>query len=243
MDEEFVDGIMTGKLSFSKYSYVPYATVEGLKCPVILLGKSKDKRNEYKGRRVRIPKSSLFFPDKRYGILGSKDYTFPDANQDISDFIPALETVLERIDVNAKNNILEEKDEDSFLYDASTFDLSNGRIFFLRLTRYRKDNRSIADSFDDWMRIPYTRLASCFRSGAAIELEGYITHFAKQFLIDYSAYVLRDGKAEEATKLISDNPNLRVIDPQLGKALSDPLYMEALCRRIEKVVAPSFQRQ
>ncbi len=240
MDKNFVDGVIDGDITFGEYFDVPYVKVEELRYPVMLLGKNQEERNEYKGRRVRIQKDSLFLPDKNYGIFGSKKYIFPDATQDVTDLVPALEILLNEIDVDAKYNVLDEKGEDSFLYGASTFDVNNGRIFFLRLTKYKEEYSMI--NFVDWMNIPYTALAGCFQEGklGIRKSESYITHFAEKFVIAYSGYPLQDDKADEARRLMSDNINLKALDDQLGRALADPLYMESLCKKIEKMVAKTL---
>ncbi len=240
MDKDFVYGTMDGDMTFGEYFEIPYAKVEGLRYPeVVLLGTGKGERNIYKKRMVKIQKDTLFIPDEDYGILGSHDYTFPDATQDVSDLIPALETLISGIDVNTKHNILEERGEDAFLYGSSTFDINDGKIFFLCLTKYREDNRSSANYFVGKMNTPYTKLALCFKAGVAgiRKSENYITHFAEKFVINYSAYVLQDNKADEVRELMNHNPDLKALDNQLGRALSDSLYMEALSKKIEEMIS------
>ena len=249
MNEDFVDGVVKGELSFGndivdgkmvgyKYVEVPYTEIEGIKHEIALLGIGNGEKNRYRGRRVRILKSSLFFQEEDYGIYAAKDYTFPDARQDVSHLTPALETLLSGIDINAKHSILDESGEDSFLYAASTFDVGNERIFFLRLTRY--DDSPIEEQFKKWANTAYSKLGLCFKGRKCITFDRYITHFAEQYFISYDACTLEESKVDEAIALIAENSNLRNIDSQLGKALSDPLYMEALCRRIEERIDSLF---
>ncbi|MDI6721601.1 MAG: hypothetical protein QMD85_04375 [Candidatus Aenigmarchaeota archaeon] len=239
MPDDFIMGTVEGWLSFGVYSDVVYAITDEIKDYIALLG--SDEFNYYKGRMVSIKRDSIHFPGDNYGILGTYDYSFPDRNRNISPFVPVLKKSLGNIDVNAKYSVIDEKGEDSFLYGISTFDVDNRRVFFLRLTCYSEEEDA-ENRFERWMNTPYSRLALCFEEGKAgiMKSENYIEHFAKHFWLMYKAYILLEGKHDEALGLIRENNDLKAMDDELGKALSDPQYMEALCCQIEKTVEARF---
>ncbi len=237
-------GIMNGEMSFGKYESVASAMVEGLKYPgpdVALMGSDKNENNWYNGRKVFIQKDSLFFPDENFGIYGSNDYIFPDANNDISQFQAPLEALLAGIDVDAKKSVMDIEREDSFLYGISTHDIPNGNVFFLRLTRY-KDEPYI-EQFKKYFNTPHSPLALCFEGGKwGRKSQSYIHHSGINFWISYLACSLQENKKEDFSRLLEVNKDITVIKSELGVALSNPLYMEALCHKIEEIVEPHFQR-
>lgn len=242
MDEGFIYGIINGRMFFEKYLDVPYVNVDGLEYPeVVLLGSNQGENNTYLERRVSIKKSSIFLPDKKYGILGSHDYFFPDSNQDLSYFKIDLEKLLDGINLKENYNILEERGEDSFLYSISIHDIESENIFFLRLTKHEKN----INSFIDYMKTPYSQIGLCLQEGNSgiLKSKEYIAHFAENFSIIYNSYLIKKDNKKEFLELINQNKNLKAIASNLGKALSEPRYMESLCREIERKVEPLFTNQ
>jgi len=252
--EEYYTGNVTGRMNFGKYIEVPYGEVAELeKYPgpdVVLLGTDKNEHNTYKGRKVLIERDSLFFPEEDYGIYGSTKYVFPDANTDISQFQPSLETLLTKVNIESKYSVIDERGEDSFVYAISTHDIDNGRVFFLRITKYEekecefKDWTGQPNRFAEWMETPYTKLALCFQANKRHhdikESERYISHSADKYWISYLTYFLQENKADEIKELIKQN-NHQTIKEDLGQALANPTYMEALCKRIEEMIEPHFK--
>lgn len=241
---ETVTGIMKGTLSFGKYFEVPFAEVDGLEYrDVCLLGRRQGQQHYYRGRRVEIPRGSIVQPDQRYGILGTREFIFPDATQDISPFHASIDDLTD-VNVEARHNVIDTANEDSFLYAYSPFDIDHNQVFFLRLTKYTQ--KTVEQNVDDFFNTPYSSLGRTFKADrdGFIKGEIFIHHYAKHFWLKYSAYTLpverRDKFFQEAA-LARLAGELQLLPDNLAQALADPRYMEALCRRIELKLRPKFK--
>lgn len=241
MANEKIMGILKGEVSFGDF-YCQYAILEGSNTDVALIEENPSIWQTYKGKRVLIEQDSLYYPDPDIAQYGTKNYTFPDENTDVAAFLPALEELLKEVDVEAKYSVLDQYGEDAFLYGISTFSVDEDTVFLIRLNKYVSEEES-KNHFAKWVSTPYTSFAKCFRAGKGGDIrhsEEYIHHYANDFVLTYNKFFIDDSKKEEFKQLLSENKVLKRIDDGLGQALTNPLYMESLCKTIEGKLSFKF---
>lgn len=158
-------------------------------------------------------------------------------------FIPALDSLLKDVNINIKKSFLEERGEDSFVYSLGLFNVDVGEIYTLTLNQYVKRDPNI-NYFSEFMNTPYQKIAKYLkrdeRNKCFLDLNEYITHFDKNFVIKYSLLKIEDNCKEQALDVISKS-GIHVMDNDLAKALSDPKYMDGLCKYIGNALIPKFK--
>ena len=206
---------------------------------IVLLGSEKIP-HEYKKRRVKINVKKLFHPAKGWGIIGTTDYYFPDSGKKVDNLEPSIEDLLKDLDINSKRNVIDSTGEDRFLYAIGTDEIDQDKVTFLRIGKYREPSPPGHNDFIEWMNKPYTPLGSKLKPGKAgiSKSTHYLTHRADKFCIKYLGYEISEGKKEEFLALVAQNQDLKPIKEDLSKAMRDPIYMEAICKRLEAKISP-----
>ncbi len=249
IDENYVVGVVAERMWFGDdYFMIHYAIVDNqIDNQIALMGTEETYFPTYRGKRVCIRKDTLCYPDPHYGILGSPDYFYPDIDRDVSGFDKSLEALLQGVNVASKMSVLEERGEDAFVYGVSTFDVERGNVFFLKLClplplRRLEDGKS---DIEDYMGIPYTSLALCFTEGfrGLKERTTYINSLIDGVYFDYQMYTLKEGKKNDFFDFLSHSRGLRRIDDDLARGFADPLFMEALCRKMRVMLEPQLVKK